>query len=36
MFTRNNNIRLKCEIGREINILSRCVDRRFKNFATID
>ena len=36
MFTRNNNIRLKREIGQEINVLSRCVGRRFKNYATID
>ena len=35
MFTKNNNIKLKREIGGKVNIYSRCIGCGFKKFAAI-
>ena len=36
MFTKSKNIKVKREIEKKINLYSRCIDFRFKNFQTID
>ena len=36
MFTKNNGIKIKCEIDGNINLCSRCKDCGFEKFKTID
>ena len=36
MFTKNNGIKIKCEIDGNINLSSRCNDCGFEKFKTID
>ena len=36
MFTRNNNIKIKCEMDGKINLYSCCIGCGFKKFATTD
>ena len=36
MFTKNRNIKIKCEIDGKINLYSRCIDCNFKKCETID
>ena len=36
LFTKNRNIKIKCETDRKISLYSFCIDCNFKKFETID
>ena len=36
LFTKNRNIKIKCETDRKIILYSSCIDCNFKKFETID